>query len=76
MTRTAFLRPCALGLLALLALTPAADAASTGATPLLADGFASWLGSAVVDIVSDRARLIQVSVIFVVVGIGLLWMRR
>lgn len=76
MMRTAFFRPCALGLLTLLTLAPVVSAAPAADAPLLADGFGSWLASELVGVLSDRARLIQISVIFVVLGIGLLWMRR
>jgi hypothetical protein len=62
------------GLLALAALlglapaAPAADALTLSATPLVAD--------LLMEIVSDRARLIQLSVIAVAFGIALLWWKK
>jgi len=61
----------AIALAALLGLAPAATAADTptlSVPPLVAD--------LLMEIVSDRARLIQLSVIAVAFGIALLWWKK
>jgi hypothetical protein len=65
-----FLFLFALGLVCLGLFAAAGRAAeASAATPLLQANF-------LFELVADRARLIQVSLVFVVCGIALLWWRR
>jgi hypothetical protein len=62
--------PCWLFLVALCCLL------AVTADAFAADSVATLSGSTFLDLVSNRSRMIQVSLIFVAVGCSLLWWRR